>query len=245
MAGDNLRYMDLQSTTNNGRGGLQIIPRPSIWKSGGPAPWSGMESKKITIRQISDALRYRLPSGIRGRIPTGEERDAAVLVGVFGDSDPHLILTRRSPNLRSHRHEVSFPGGRVDDGDNDLWVTACRESFEETGMQTKELSPLGRLDPIVTVGSRSLIHPFVTILPKKPNLLPNIDEVEIILYVPLTELLLDEVWREEHWQLDNGWISITFFELDGDTVWGATALMIRQLLTLSLGISDSYREFRE
>ena len=59
----------------------------------------------------------------------------------------------------------------------------------------------------------------------------------------MTELLLDEVWREEEWELPNGWVSITFFELVGDTVWGATALMIRQLLTLSLGLSDNYGRF--
>ena len=67
--------------------------------------------------------------------------------------------------------------------------------------------------------------------------------MEKILYVSLRELLLDEVWREEEWQLPNGWVSITFFELEGDTVWGATALMIRQLLTLSLGVSDDLGRF--
>ena len=72
---------------------------------------------------------------------------------------------------------------------------------------------------------------------------PNTYEVEKILHVPLSELLLDEVWREEEWELPNGWVSITFFELEGDTVWGATALMIRQLLTLSLGLSDNFGRF--
>ena len=138
---------------------------------------------------------------------------------------------------------MSFPGGRVEDEDIDLWTTACRESNEEIGIRTDELSPLGRLDPIVTVGSKSLIHPFVTILPERPDLELNHSEVEKILYVSLRELLLDEVWREEEWQLPNGWVSITFFELEDDTVWGATALMIRQLLTLSLGVSDDLGRF--
>ena len=225
------------------RGGMQVIPRPKSWRLGGSPPWFGFQDRKIEIPRVVEALTNRVPTGIRGRIPTGEERDAAVLVGIYDEHDPHLILTRRSQNLSSHRHEVSFPGGRVEDSDRDLWETACRESNEEIGIQTEELKPLGRLDPIVTVGSRSLIHPFVAILPEKPNLEPNAFEVEKILHVPLSELLLDEVWREEEWELPNGWVSITFFELEGDTVWGATALMIRQLLTLSLGLLDNLGRF--
>ena len=225
------------------RGGIQVIPRPKSWRLGESSPWFESQNRKIEIVQVIKALTNRVPSGIRGRIPTGEERDAAVLVAIYDEQDPHLILTRRSPNLSSHRHEVSFPGGRVEDSDYDLWATACRESNEEIGIQTEELKLLGRLDPIVTVGSRSLIHPFVTILSGRPDLDPNTSEVEKVIHVPMTELLLDEVWREEEWELPNGWVSITFFELEGDTVWGATALMIRQLLTLSLGLSDNYGRF--
>ena len=227
----------------NRRGGMQVIPRPKSWRLGDVSPWFESQDRKIEIARVVDALTNRVPAGIRGRIPTGEERDAAVLVGIYDEDDPHLILTRRSKNLSSHRHEVSFPGGRVEDSDHDLWATACRESNEEIGIQTEGLKPLGRLDPIVTVGSRSLIHPFVTVLPESPNLEPNASEVEKVLHVPLSELLLDEVWREEEWELPNGWVSITFFELEGDTVWGATALMIRQLLTLSLGLPDNFGRF--
>ena len=227
----------------NQRGGMQVIPRPKSWRLGDVSPWFESQDRKIEIARVVDALTNRVPAGIRGRIPTGEERDAAVLVGIYNEDDPHLILTRRSKNLSSHRHEVSFPGGRVEDSDHDLWATACRESNEEIGIQTEGLKPLGRLDPIVTVGSRSLIHPFVTVLPESPNLEPNASEVEKVLHVSLSELLLDEVWREEEWELPNGWVSITFFELEGDTVWGATALMIRQLLTLSLGLPDNFGRF--
>ena len=227
----------------NQRGGMQVIPRPKSWRLGDVSPWFESQDREIEIARIEGALINRVPAGIRGRIPTGEERDAAVLVCIYDEDDPHLILTRRSKNLSSHKHEVSFPGGRVEDSDYDLWATACRESNEEIGIQTEGLNPLGRLDPIVTVGSRSLIHPFVTVLPKRPNLEPNASEVEKVLHVPLSELLLDEVWREEEWELPNGCVSITFFELEGDTVWGATALMIRQLLTLSLGLSDNFGRF--
>ena len=93
------------------------------------------------------------------------------------------------------------------------------------------------------MGSRSLIHPFVAALPGPPELVPNLAEVEAVLHVPLAQLLLDEVYREEEWtRFDVSW-TITFFELVGDTVWGATAAMLRQLLALSLGVDD-HRNYR-
>mgnify|MGYP006091897615 FL=1 len=187
----------------------------------------------------------RRPVGIRG-LPRGDEREAGVLVALYDDpagGGPHVVLTRRSPSLTSHSHEVSFPGGRRDPGDPDLWATALREATEEIGLDPRLPRLVGRLDPLVTVGSRSLIHPFVAVLPGPPTLVPNADEVEAVLLVPLAELLEDEVYREEEWaRFEVPWI-ITFFELEGDTVWGATAAMLRQLLALSLEIDDS-RNYR-
>ncbi|MCH2442663.1 MAG: CoA pyrophosphatase, partial [Acidimicrobiales bacterium] len=180
----------------------------------------------------------REPAGVGGLPPTGSEQQAAVLVGLYDQENPRVILTRRSRELRSHTNEVAFPGGRVDPADGDLWATACREAVEETGMDTGGLQPVGRLDPHVTVGSRTIIHPFVAVLPKRPDLTPNPDEVEAICHVPLGDLLDDQAWREERWETPLGPIVVTFFELDGDTVWGATAAMLRQLLALSLQVGD-------
>ena len=222
------------------RGGPQEIPRPESWLPGEPSPWSGLEDRTLTLDGILGALDGRRPTGIRGR-PTGGESTAGVLVALYddpGSGGPHVVLTRRSPRLASHSHEVSFPGGRHEEGDPDLWETALREATEEIGLDPGLPRLVGRLDPLVTVGSRSLIHPFVAALPGPPELVPNPAEVEAVLYVPLAELLLDEVYREEEWtRFDVPW-TITFFELVGDTVWGATAAMLRQLLALSLGVDD-------
>jgi 8-oxo-dGTP pyrophosphatase MutT (NUDIX family) len=222
------------------RGGLQEIPRPDGWLLGEPAPWAALEDRFLTLDGVLGVLDGRRPVGIRGR-PRGDEREAGVLVALYDDPEgggPHVVLTRRSSRLASHSHEVSFPGGRRDPGDPDLWATALREANEEIGLDPGAPRLVGRLDPLVTVGSRSLIHPFVAVLPGPPDLVPNAAEVEAVLLVPLAELLLDEVYREEEWsRFDVPWI-ITFFELQGDTVWGATAAMLRQLLSLSLGVDD-------
>jgi 8-oxo-dGTP pyrophosphatase MutT (NUDIX family) len=146
-----------------------------------------------------------------------------------------VLLTRRSWSLRSHSGEISFPGGRAEPFDADLSATALRESAEEVGIDPASVEIIGQLDPLATVSSRSLIMPYVGILPGFPDLVPDPREVEEIRHVALSELLSDGVYREERWRRDGIERPIWFFELHGDTVWGATASMLRQLLCAVTG----------
>jgi hypothetical protein len=83
----------------------------------------------------------------------------------------------------------------------------------------------------------------VAVLPGRPDaLVASPHEVEAILHVPVSELLLDEVFREELWPIGELYRPITFFELEGDTVWGATAAMLRQLLAIATGTDDGSLE---
>jgi len=137
--------------------------------------------------------------------------------------------------MRHHAHEISFPGGRQDPDDPDLVATALREAHEEVGLDPDAVTVVGALDQFVTVGSRTLIHPYVAIADHPPALeVMSPAEVEAIVHVPLAELFRDDVWREEIWDLDHhGSRALTFFELVGDTVWGATGAMLRQLLAIA------------
>ena len=161
---------------------------------------------------------------------------SAVLIALYEeDNAPHVVLTRRSRNLRSHTWEVSFPGGRIDPEDRSPWAAAIREAQEEVALDPALPRFVSELDRFVTVGSGSLVHPMVAILDGRPDLTASPDEVEHILHVPLDELLLDEVWREELWPIRGTERAISFFELHGDTVWGATGAMLRQLLSIATG----------
>ena len=133
--------------------------------------------------------------------------DSAVLCVLYEDrGGPHVLLTRRAPTLRHHAHEVSFPGGRRDITDPDLWHTAVREAEEEVGLDPTSVIQLGGLDRFSTIGSRTLIHPFVAVSETVPEVtIASPQEVEAIIRVPLAELLSDEVWREEIWGIrDSG-----------------------------------------
>ena len=146
------------------------------------------------------------------------------------DGDVSLVLTRRSWHLRAHKGEISFPGGRQDPGES-LWETALREAWEEVDIDRSSVELLGELDHLSTVTSRSFIVPYVGLLPGPPTLTANEDEVDGILHVPLPELLDPAVYRAELWGFGGVERPVHFFELVGDTVWGATASVLVDLLT--------------
>jgi hypothetical protein len=91
---------------------------------------------------------------------------------------------------------------------------------------------IGQLDPFTTVGSGSWVTPLVGALPGSPVLRASEDEVEHVLVVRLTDLLHPDIYREELWPIAGADRPVTFFDLVGDTIWGATAAMLRQLLTI-------------
>ena len=218
------------------RGGAQFIPRPTASRPGAPAPWDGRhpDEANITLDVIRRALATAdppRPSRLEG---TGV-RASAVLAPLFEEKgDVHVVLTRRAQHLRSHRGEVSFPGGGQEVGE-DLRATALRESYEEVGLDPASVEIVGELDHLETITSRSFITPFVGVLPGRPTLVPNPNEVERILYVRLADLLAPDVFREERWGLPPLDRPIYFFEIVGDTVWGATAFMLRNFLALVTG----------
>lgn len=160
----------------------------------------------------------------------GGGRPSAVLVPLFEeDGLARVILTRRSPRLRSHTHQVAFPGGRLEAAEAPL-AAALREATEEIGLDPSVCEVLGELSGLTTMTSAAVITPFVAALPGRPELRPDPAEVERVFDVALSELLEEEVYREEHWPFGAGHRPVYFFHLDGDTVWGATARMLHELL---------------
>lgn len=231
------------------RGGPQVIPRPSKTRPGPGAAWGRagtIRPHRIGVADVRRAMKEApapppLPSelpGITLPVVAGQSRrPAAVLCALFDDEDGQceVILTRRSSRLRSHAHQVSFPGGRIDPGEEPVQA-ALREAHEEVGIDPSTVEVFGELSKLHTVTNPAPITPFVAQLPARPELRPNPAEVERAFSVQLAELTLPEVYREELWTFPDGVErSMTFFELVGDTVWGATARMLTELLDLTLG----------
>ena len=137
--------------------------------------------------------------------------------------------------MRKHAGEIAFPGGSHDDTDASLWHTATREAEEEVGLHPELPRLVGELDRFVTGASFSLVQPIVAYLAAPPVLVASPDEVEAILHVPIAELISDGVYRQEEWFWNGEWRAMHFYDLVGDTVWGATALMLHNLLEVTQG----------
>lgn len=238
-----------QPQSSERRGGPQVIPRPARTRPGPGAPWSHAGAgrpERITVAEVRRALKEApppppLPATLPGItlpvIPGQSRRPAAVLCALFDDEDGQceVVLTRRSSRLRSHSHQVSFPGGRIDPGETPV-EAALREASEEVGIDPATVDVFGELSKLHTVTNPAPITPFVAQLPGRPKLRPNPAEVERAFSVQLAELTLPEVYREELWTFPDGTERpMSFFELVGDTVWGATARMLTELLDLIFG----------
>jgi 8-oxo-dGTP pyrophosphatase MutT (NUDIX family) len=134
--------------------------------------------------------------------------------------------------MASHRGEIAFPGGKQDPGDPTLLAAALRESEEEIGLDPAAVEVVAELDSLSTVASQFTITPFVGMLAAPPALRPDPVEVDAVFAVPISELLDPGAYREESWELWGAWRPMAFFELPGETVWGATARILHRLLTL-------------
>jgi len=219
-----------------GSAGRQRIPRPEGAIAGDPAPWSelGPVLGNIGLDEVRRAFAVSGPPRRSAR-ESEVSQGSAVLAPLYEHGgETYVILTRRSPELRVHSGEVSFAGGRREPGES-LADTARREAQEEISLEPGAVEMIGELDHLTTITSGSFIVPYVAALESRPILRPNPGEVEAVLHVPLSELLDPAIYRSERWPLWGSMRPIFFFELAHDTVWGATAAMLRQLLGLATG----------
>jgi 8-oxo-dGTP pyrophosphatase MutT (NUDIX family) len=166
--------------------------------------------------------------------PRPDVQVSAVLVGlVDGPRGPAVILTRRSALLRRHGGEISFPGGRLD-ADETPRDAALREAYEEIGLAPSDVEVVGELSPVTTNISSTHIVPIVGRVRNTPPLGVRNAEVDRVFTVALTELVGDDTYSEELWGAPPQQWQIHFFHLDDETVWGATARMLHQLIAVAI-----------
>ncbi len=210
-------------------GGRQVIPRPDGWSDGPPPPWG--RNWAPSLGELIEALAA---PPVRSSPDFPEARPSAVLVVLAATADgPEVLLTRRSADMRTHRGEVSFPGGRLDPGET-VVEAALREAHEEVGLDPALVTVRGELDHLSTPVSRSSIAPLVATVEHRLDLQPHTGEVDRVLWVPISELTRPDTYRAEVWSnRPADWV-LHFFELDDETVWGATARMLFDLLCRAL-----------
>lgn len=218
-------------------GGAQRIPSPWGRRNAGRPIWDGRSGDFSLASVIERVLSYQ---EVLAELPTPrtDERVSAVMVLLAeGPAGAEVLLTRRTQTLNNHKGEISFPGGRVD-ADEGLLEAARREAWEEVGVDPSAVTVVGRLSPLSTFVSRSFIVPVVGVVSSHPSLVLHEVEVDRAFWLPLAELVRDDTFSWEWWNFtgdDDVERAMFFFHLDDETVWGATARMLHELLCVVLG----------
>ena len=157
---------------------------------------------------------------------------AAVLIPLFKkDGEYHVLLTRRTHSVGSHKGQISFPGGRQDPGEDPL-STALREAEEEMGIQKKDVRILGELDDMCTLSSDFCIAPFVGLIPYPYPFKVNAREIAEVIELPLAALLDEGNFREEVQERNGRLQHVCFYEHGKHVVWGATARILKQMMDI-------------
>jgi 8-oxo-dGTP pyrophosphatase MutT (NUDIX family) len=181
------------------------------------------------------AMRLMSPLG-RAFVPEAEalaggaaRAAALVLLYPAGARDTvHVALTARAPELRHHANQVSFPGGRIEMGE-DIVTAALREVSEELAVPPDVLEVLGQLTTIYIPPSDFVVYPVVAVTPRRPHFAPNRAEVAELME-PAIDVFVGEGHRRTEWRTVRGEDRLVpYYAVAGHQVWGATSMMLAEL----------------
>ena len=162
------------------------------------------------------------------REPSKLIKAAVILPLLEGAKGAEILLTRRTNQVKSHRGQVSFPGGTVSPQDWGVTDTALRETEEEIGVERSRIKVLGSLPPLSTVSTGYFVYPTIAVLLPPFNFKRNEREVKEIFTVPLDFVLDEQNWRLGPVETEDGTFTSFYFRYQGYLVWGMTARLLRK-----------------
>ncbi|MBL7888385.1 MAG: CoA pyrophosphatase [Bacteroidia bacterium] len=178
--------------------------------------------------QMAPISRKRL-SDFSDRIRTA--RKSAVLIVLYPNGDSINTILIQRPNYEGvHGGQIAFPGGKFEEADQTLSNTALREANEEIGIDTGNIQIIGNLTDLYIAPSNFLVSPYIGFTNELNELIPNNYEVSKIIHTDLFNLNKEEIRGIKSIEHSNGYkIKTPYYEIEGFTVWGATAMMISEL----------------
>ncbi len=181
------------------------------------------EALRDDLRRVLLSPEEAVKLDVRGRT------DAAVLVPLYvSGRELHLVFTKRRDDLRRHPGEISFPGGRRDDDEQDLQLTALREAEEEIGLPRSAVDVVGALQPTPTIATGYAVYPFVGLIGATRDWVPSAGEVAAVLELSVAALMAGYGRRR---LVRRGVPVRTDTYVVGEhLIWGATARILADLL---------------
>ena len=173
------------------------------------------------------------------KFPAGAQTGAALLLVYPHGNEFHVPLTVRGSELRNHTGQVSLPGGRVDEGET-IEMAALREAAEEIGVDPATVQVIGRLTSLHIPVSGFILHPVVGVTNARPEFRRAEWEVARIIEAPMTRLCDPSAAKREGRQREADGVSIDidvpFYDIDGEKVWGATAMVLSEFCAILSGL---------
>lgn len=191
-----------------------------------PLPGRAAHLRMAPLRRTEDPAMLSV-EGKGGRLAA-----TLVLLYPLEGSAPALVLTVRQPSLRDHSGQISLPGGRIERGETPE-EAALREGWEEVGVDPAAPHVLGRLSPLYIPPSGFSVTPVVAAMENRPPFQPHEAEVAALLEVPLDRLLDPATRRLSERDVRGGRFEVPHYALDGYEVWGATAMMLAELVAIA------------
>ena len=167
------------------------------------------------------------------RIPGKDARIAAVLILFYPHAGSIYTVFMQRPDYDGvHGGQISFPGGKKEAEDVDVVQTALREAAEETGVDSAKISITGTLTPLFIPVSNMVVTPVVGWTDKKPEFNYQPEEVEFLIDADLKILLDASIVKTKPFQIRGELLDVKYFDYKGNTIWGATAMILNELLNI-------------
>ena len=169
--------------------------------------------------------------------PTPSARKGAVLALFYPvDNIPHLALMLRPDYDGVHGGQISFPGGKVELDDKSPMHAALREANEEVGVISDHVNIIGPVTEVFVLASNFLVLPFIGYTESRPHFVIDRREVEELIEIPFSYLMNDKIIKQKKIRSKAGFdLNAPYFDINGKVLWGATAMMINEIITLAKG----------
>jgi len=167
------------------------------------------------------------------RFPGKDARVAAVLILLYPHKGTVWTVFMQRPDYNGvHGGQISFPGGKQEAIDNDVIETAFREANEEIGVIKEKINIIGKLTPLFIPVSNMIVTPVIGWTNEKPMYNYISDEVAFLIEADLKTLLDPSIVKSKPFEIRGELVDIKYFDYTGNTIWGATAMILHELLII-------------
>ena len=193
-------------------------------------------AKELENKLPGKKAQDKMSPDIRKRLnhaPDNKTKNSCVLIAIYSQNNEYFTILFKRPDYDGiHAGQVCFPGGKVESGDTSFEDTALREAAEEIGLNKKIVKIIGKLTPLYIPVSNYIVQPFIAYIESIPILVPDSKEVDRILIAPLKSLLNPENVMSKKINFRGSKMVIPYFFINSMEIWGATAMILSEFLTI-------------